>query len=84
MDVWKNPPSLDEATNALKARGITVMVVAIGEEGRINNETLTKIASDSKYIFRTLSYNDVYRLVYNVSTALCSGKYFPSMFKKHL
>ena len=75
MDPWKSYPSIEVAANSLKQRGITVMVVAIGEEGRIKNETLNQIASSSNYIFRIGSYNDVYKLVFNVSTALCAGKF---------
>ena len=74
MDVWKEFPTIEEASNALKKRGITVMIVAIGEEGRIKNETLFKIASKPEYIFKIGSYNDVFKLVYNVSTSLCAGE----------
>ena len=73
MDVWKEYPTVEEASNALKKRGITIMTIAIGEDGRIYNETLSKIASKQEYIFRIGSYNDVYKLVYNISTSLCAG-----------
>ena len=72
-DFWKVYPTIEEASNALKKKGITIMSIAIGEDERINNETLSKIASKQEYIFRIGSYNDIYKLVYNVSTSLCTG-----------
>ena len=73
MDVFNKYPTIEEASNALKKRGITIIVIAIGEKGRINHESLSKMASKQEYIFEFISYNDVYKLVYNVSTTLCAG-----------
>ena len=67
-------PTLDAAAKALKSRGITIAVVAAGEASRLNMANLKLIASDEKYIFTINSYDEVYRLVYNVSTSLCAGK----------
>ena len=67
-------PTLDAAAKALKNRGVTIAVVAAAEPSRLNMPNLKLIASDEKYIFTINSYDEVYRLVYNVSTSLCAGE----------
>ena len=73
LEASKEYPTIEEASNTLKKRGITIMTVVIGKEGSIKNETLSKIASKQEYNFGASSYNDLYKLVYNVSTSLCAG-----------
>jgi len=72
LEASKEYSTIEETSNALKKRGITVMTVVIGKEGSTKNETFSKIASKQEYNFGVGSYNDLYKLVYNVSTSLCA------------
>ena len=81
LEASKEYSTIEETSNALKKRGITVMTVVIGKEGSTKNETFSKIASKQEYNFGVGSYNDLYKLVYNVSTSLCAG--MPSTFTSY-
>ena len=70
-------PTLDAAAKSLRDRGITVVSVAIGER---DDENLKLIATTEDLIFKIGSYKEVYKLLYNISNAICNGKCFSSNF----
>ena len=67
-------PSLEAIAKKIKDRGITVITVAIGD--RLNEPNLKLMATSENHIFRSASFDQVYKHIYNVSIKACESKCF--------
>ncbi len=64
-------PSLEDAAKKLRSRGITIVAVGVGD--KLENNNLKAMATSENYLFTIGSYDDVFKLIFNVSATACGG-----------
>ncbi len=76
-------PTLEASIAKLKSRGINIVVVAVG--ANIDQQNLKNMASSNDTLFTSASYDDVYKVIFNVSATVCGGEIrFSSILFVHL